>query len=72
MNGYANAWATSCPPYLAGAGFLVDKSFDSAYKYLPVNKYTQPAKAVMQVLKPVLSSAAGQIVDNVVKDKASR
>ena len=53
-----------------GAG--VDTGLDSTLKYLPNNKYTQPIKASIQVLKPIASSAAGEYFGNAVKDKASQ
>ena len=42
MNGYANAWATSCPPYLApfaaaGLQEAAGSGVNSAFKYFANN-----------------------------------
>ena len=55
-----------------GVGSLVDTGLDFTSKSLPNNKYTQPIKLIIPILKPVLSGTAGEIVGNAVKEKASQ
>ena len=62
------AGAVAGTSFGAGVGF----GLDSTLNYLPNNKYTEPTKAVIKVLKPVLSGAAGGFFGNAVKDKASQ
>ena len=54
----------------AGAG--IDAGLDSTLKYLPNNKYTQPIKLFTPILKPLATSTTGEIISNVVQDKASQ